>query len=258
MPGSVRSDGRGYVRSCLLGAVRPILMRMTRLELTSGEQANLAFLAAGLPLLSYYIAFGDRTFAAPFSVVLALLVASWLACAAYNRRLLSGANALVLLAAVCFASAPYNADRLLWILLGTAVMFALLIHSLGQHAAKSVTRSMVILLQLAMLPPVYYHVAVGHPRDVAATITTLLFLGGAILCNACVKPRRTASWLLSATEGLLLAITIAGVFRMVSLVIFGAMHLAPFGYFFALHALFRDATEGQRAQTGSTSRVSAD
>ncbi len=224
--------------------------RSTRFELTSGEQANLAALAAGLPLLTYYLTIQDRTFAGPVAVSVALIGASWLTVELGLRQPLSGAHALLVVSLSCLAFAPYAAYGLFWLLLGTTVMFALLIHNLGNHAAKSVTGSIPTVLQLTILPAIYYSVVVHHPPHGAATGVTLLFLAAALLCNIYVNPRSKTAWFLSATEALLFAITVVGALRMTSLVIHGAMHLAPFGYFFALQFLFHDAGEIRGAQEG--------
>ena len=229
-------------------------MRMTRFELTLGEQANLAALTAAVPLLSYYLAVEDRTFAVPVAVGLALVVASWLAGAVYMHQPLSGAHALLIVSLSCLAFSPHAADRLFWLLMGTATMLALLIHNLVNHAPKSVTGSMPTVLQLTILPAIYYSAAVDYPAHVTTTGVALALLAVALLCNLCVRPRSRTSWLLSATEALLLAVILTPTLPMMSLVIRVAMYLAAFGYFFALHFLFADAGEVRDAHGGGVGR----
>lgn len=208
---------------------------MTHFRIGPGERPNLVALIAVGPLLSYYVSTRARAFAEPMAVFLALLAVGWLGGSWYTSRFLSGKDFLVVLSLLCLGVAPY-AGGLFWVLLGSALILALLLHDQGDRVADGLSRSMLVSLRLAILPPIYYYSVAEQCPSLVATVTAVLLLMGALLCGLRVARRTRGSWLLAATELSVLILTITSALEIRSM----AIAMAPWPvatYFLALHFL---------------------
>jgi hypothetical protein len=236
----------------------PLSLKMNALRSGPGDRgdaANLVVATAIVPLLAYYLVTVDKTEAMAVAISLALFMALSSAVDLYLRRRWGATRALAMASLLCLGAAPFLPDSLFWVLLGASALVGVTGHELCRCGGL-LLGDIVVVLQLASVPPIVYEIAVERLLCASCTAVVLSVLVAFIVRNAARMSGSRGTQLLSSAE---LLVGVAAVMRLAGLnplIVIGSLQVPALLYGLAVHFLAHESASAAATMVRPAGRYS--